>query len=141
MTQPICELHPAVFTSLRVLCDFLALFWMETESATWMGISYMSPKQLKMLRRLLYGQGYAKLVHPDFADIDLSAGLMGALVPHAVPLVDSFSIPDYVLNSALGSTDGRVYERLWDWATFGKYHHSVSKALCPSFPSSSITFS
>lgn len=30
--------------------------------------------------------------------------------PQAVPLVDSFNMPDFVLNSALGREDGNVYE-------------------------------
>lgn len=36
--------------------------------------------------------------------------------PHAVKLVDSWAMPDYLLDSALGRTDGKVYEDLWDRA-------------------------
>lgn len=36
--------------------------------------------------------------------------------PHAVKLVDGWAIPDYVLDSALGRYDGRVYEDLFDRA-------------------------
>lgn len=36
--------------------------------------------------------------------------------PHAVKLVDSWAIPDYLLDSALGRYDGRVYEDLFDRA-------------------------
>ncbi|RVX73550.1 hypothetical protein B0A52_02438 [Exophiala mesophila] len=39
--------------------------------------------------------------------------LMTNIRPHAVRLVDSWSIPDYVLESALGSYDGDVYNRLF----------------------------
>ncbi|KAF9693603.1 hypothetical protein EKO04_008555 [Ascochyta lentis] len=42
--------------------------------------------------------------------------LMTALRPHAVKLVDAWSIPDFLLDSALGSYDGRVYEELFDMA-------------------------
>lgn len=36
--------------------------------------------------------------------------------PHAVKLVDSWAIPDFLLNSALGRYDGKVYETLFDMA-------------------------
>ncbi|KAF9886343.1 hypothetical protein FE257_011602 [Aspergillus nanangensis] len=39
--------------------------------------------------------------------------LMARIRPHAVNLVDSWMIPDYLLDSALGRFDGRVYEDLW----------------------------
>jgi acyl-CoA oxidase len=42
--------------------------------------------------------------------------LMAQLRPHAVKLVDAWSIPDYLLNSALGRYDGKVYEELFDMA-------------------------
>lgn len=34
----------------------------------------------------------------------------------AVPLVDAFDFPDKVLNSALGRSDGDVYNHLYKWA-------------------------
>lgn len=34
----------------------------------------------------------------------------------AVPLVDAFDFTDKCLNSALGSYDGQVYQRLYEWA-------------------------
>ncbi|KAI8872029.1 acyl-CoA oxidase [Ramicandelaber brevisporus] len=36
--------------------------------------------------------------------------------PNAVALVDSFALPDFKLNSALGAYDGRVYERMTEMA-------------------------
>ncbi|KAG9793196.1 Peroxisomal acyl-coenzyme A oxidase 1 [Exophiala dermatitidis] len=39
--------------------------------------------------------------------------LMTDVRPHAVRLVDAWSIPDYLLESALGSYDGDVYNRLF----------------------------
>jgi acyl-CoA oxidase len=38
---------------------------------------------------------------------------MEAVRPHAVPLMDAFSIPDYLLDSALGRYDGDVYRAMW----------------------------
>ena len=43
-------------------------------------------------------------------------GLMDQVRPHAVRLVDAWSIPDYLLESALGSYDGDVYNRLFQKA-------------------------
>jgi acyl-CoA oxidase len=39
--------------------------------------------------------------------------LMAQIRPHAVRLVDAWSVPDYLLESALGSYDGDVYNRLF----------------------------
>lgn len=39
--------------------------------------------------------------------------IMESVRPHAVRLVDSFAIPDYLLDSALGRYDGKVYESLF----------------------------
>ncbi|KAL4812733.1 acyl-CoA dehydrogenase/oxidase C-terminal [Aspergillus spinulosporus] len=39
--------------------------------------------------------------------------LMSSIRPHAVRLVDAWQIPDYLLDSALGRYDGRVYEDLF----------------------------
>jgi len=39
--------------------------------------------------------------------------LMQRIRPHAVKLVDSFALPDYLLDSALGRYDGKVYEDLF----------------------------
>ncbi|PNS20453.1 Peroxisomal acyl-coenzyme A oxidase 1 [Sphaceloma murrayae] len=53
------------------------------------------------------------------SDVDLDSlpdvvlDLMGRIRPHAVNLVDAWSIPDYLLDSALGRYDGRVYEDLF----------------------------
>ncbi|KJX95356.1 acyl-CoA oxidase like protein [Zymoseptoria brevis] len=42
--------------------------------------------------------------------------LMAEVRPHAVRLVDSWKIPDYLLDSALGRSDGKVYEDLFNRA-------------------------
>jgi acyl-CoA oxidase len=47
---------------------------------------------------------------------DTIVNLMAELRPHAVKLVDAWSIPDWLLNSALGRYDGKVYEELFDMA-------------------------
>lgn len=47
---------------------------------------------------------------------DAVLNLMTELRPHAVKLVDAWSIPDWLLESALGRSDGKVYEELFDMA-------------------------
>jgi acyl-CoA oxidase len=42
--------------------------------------------------------------------------LMGRIRPHAVKLVDSWKVPEYLLDSALGRYDGKVYEDLYNRA-------------------------
>jgi acyl-CoA oxidase len=41
---------------------------------------------------------------------------MAEIRPHAVNLVDSWYIPDFLLDSALGRYDGKVYEDLFNRA-------------------------
>lgn len=50
----------------------------------------------------------------DLQDVILE--LMTELRPHAVKMVDAWAVPDWLLNSALGRSDGRVYEELFDMA-------------------------
>ena len=72
-------------------------------------------------------------------DADLDAlpdriqALMAEVRPHAVSLVDSWKVPDFLLDSALGRYDGKVYEDLYNRAhrlnplnemTFNPYHTS-----------------
>ena len=42
--------------------------------------------------------------------------LMAQIRPHAVKLVDSWKVPDFLLDSALGRSDGKVYEDLFNRA-------------------------
>jgi acyl-CoA oxidase len=44
--------------------------------------------------------------------------LLKQIRPQAVPLVDGWNIPDFLLNSCLGRYDGRVYESLWESTQF-----------------------
>ena len=42
--------------------------------------------------------------------------LMAQIRPHAVKFVDSWKVPDFLLDSALGRYDGKVYEDLFNRA-------------------------
>ena len=48
------------------------------------------------------------------------------LKPDAVALVDVIAPPDFILNSPIGHSDGRAYERLWD-AALGSPINRMSK--------------
>lgn len=60
----------------------------------------------------------AKAVSEDNLDklADKVQELMAEIRPHAVRLVDSWKIPDFLLDSALGRYDGKVYEDLFNRA-------------------------
>lgn len=109
-----------------------------------------NPQSLKLtphLRRLFRLYAYytmdanardfakAQAVHEEELDRlpEVIQGLMAEIRPHAVNLVDAWSIPDFLLDSALGRYDGRVYEDLFNRAhrlnplneiTFNSDYHS-----------------
>lgn len=60
----------------------------------------------------------ANAVTPETTHIvsDVILDLMTELRPHAVKLVDAWAIPDWLMGSALGRSDGKVYEELYDMA-------------------------
>jgi len=62
--------------------------------------------------------------------------LLATVRPQAVPLVDGFAIPDYLLNSALGRYDGNAYPALVDFATREPINGQLcmSSFLCSSIP-------
>ncbi|KAL7005898.1 hypothetical protein EMMF5_004634 [Cystobasidiomycetes sp. EMM_F5] len=70
---------------------------MDTEAADFMRANYLSPDQAEMLR----------------SRVD---ELLTIIRPQAVPLVEAFKLPDYLLNSSLGRSDGDVYRALFDFA-------------------------
>jgi len=56
----------------------------------------------------------AKALPPDAHELifDATKKTLKEIRPAAVPLVDAWNIPDFLLNSVLGRYDGRVYEAL-----------------------------
>lgn len=66
---------------------------MEAEASEFLSSGYLSPKQHELLRNRVHE-------------------LLAELRPQAVPLVDAWGCPDYLLNSALGRSDGDVYPAL-----------------------------
>ncbi|KLJ12339.1 hypothetical protein EMPG_12605 [Blastomyces silverae] len=84
-------------STLRDLFRLFALSTMETEAREFYSCGAVSNDDLDA-------------VTPRVFD------LMQRIRPHAVSLVDAWAIPDFLLNSALGRSDGKVYEELFELA-------------------------
>ncbi|XP_045495045.1 probable peroxisomal acyl-coenzyme A oxidase 1 [Colias croceus] len=60
---------------------------------------------------------YTNISEKDLRNLEMHyEGLLAAIRPNAVGLVDAFDIRDEILQSTLGSYDGRVYDRLMEEA-------------------------
>lgn len=88
--------------------------------------SQLRPHLLRLFRLYAYhtidvnAREFAKAKAAREEDLDelpqAIQNLMGEIRPHAVNLVDSWCIPDFLLDSALGRYDGKVYEDLFNRA-------------------------
>uniref|UniRef100_A0A0G4HS83 Acyl-coenzyme A oxidase n=3 Tax=Chromera velia TaxID=505693 RepID=A0A0G4HS83_9ALVE len=92
-----CSQASTVGPPLRTLCNLYAL----SEMDSCMGDFVIS-------KALPVGGGLADKI------LEEMKRLCRELRPNAVSLVDAWQFPDYLLNSALGRYDGRVYEALMD---------------------------
>jgi len=61
---------------------------------------------------VLYQGGYAQGPTPANIIRDTILELCGAIKPECLALVDAIAPPDFVLNSALGHSDGQIYKNL-----------------------------
>ncbi|KAJ3285940.1 acyl-CoA oxidase [Rhizoclosmatium globosum] len=82
---------------LGTLCVLFGLSTMEQELSEFVEDGFVSQQQTTWLRSQL-------------------KKTLAAVRPNAVALVDSWGIPDYVLNSALGRYDGKAYESMFEMA-------------------------
>jgi acyl-CoA oxidase len=88
---------PALRTVMQQLFLLYATHTMEQEGAEFLSCGYLQPKQYQLLSTKVQE-------------------IMAVIRPQAVPLVDSFALSDYLLNSQLGSSTGNVYEGLFKHA-------------------------
>ena len=88
---------PAIRQIVQKIFLLFACHTMEQEGADFLASGYIDGKQLQLLSNKVQE-------------------IMAELRPNAIGLVDSFAVPDYLLNSSLGRYDGNVYEALFDFA-------------------------
>ncbi|KAI7254717.1 acyl-CoA oxidase [Hortaea werneckii] len=108
------DLRPRVRIHLQKLFKLFALYTMEQEARDFLKAQAVSDEDLDQLPETIQT-------------------LMADIRPHAVNLVDAWRIPDFLLDSALGRYDGKVYEDLFNRAhrlnplndiTFNPYYQS-----------------
>ncbi|XP_021931418.1 probable peroxisomal acyl-coenzyme A oxidase 1 isoform X2 [Zootermopsis nevadensis] len=85
----------ALKTVLRQLSELYAVYWLLQKSGDFLMYSDVSARDIPSLQNWL-------------------EVLLSQIRPNAVGVVDGFDICDEILSSALGSYDGRVYERLFE---------------------------
>ncbi|XP_054834642.1 peroxisomal acyl-coenzyme A oxidase 2-like [Eublepharis macularius] len=95
---------------LKHLCDLFALHGIFSNMGDFLQAGHLSGKQSDMVT-----ESYL--------------GLLAVIRPDAVPLVDAFDYSDANLNSAIGSYDGRAYERLFEWAKKSPTNNQDNKAF------------
>jgi len=91
------NLSPAISKVMNKLFQLYSLYTMDADARTFSTTGATESASLDKLQ-------------------DFILNLMTEVRPHAVRLVDSWSMPDYILQSALGRKDGKVYEDLFDRA-------------------------
>ncbi|XP_032637700.1 peroxisomal acyl-coenzyme A oxidase 2 isoform X1 [Chelonoidis abingdonii] len=94
---------------VKHLCDLFALHGIFSNTGDFLHAGYTSGDQMDM-------------VTASYLD------LLAVIRNDAVPLVDAFDFTDESLNSALGSYDGHVYQRLYEWAQKSPTNKQVSQA-------------
>ncbi|OPJ71943.1 peroxisomal acyl-coenzyme A oxidase 2 isoform A [Patagioenas fasciata monilis] len=91
------ETEAGIQKIMKHLCDLFALHGIFSNAGVFLHDGYLSGAQMDM-------------VTASYLD------LLAVIRKDAVPLVDAFDFTDKSLNSALGSYDGQVYQRLYEWA-------------------------
>ncbi|XP_074951938.1 peroxisomal acyl-coenzyme A oxidase 2 isoform X3 [Phalacrocorax aristotelis] len=94
---------------MKHLCDLFALHGIFLNAGVFLHDGYISGAQMDM-------------VIASYLD------LLAVIRKDAVPLVDAFDFTDKSLNSALGSYDGQVYQRLYEWAQKSPTNKQMSPA-------------
>uniref|UniRef100_A0A8B9SGT2 Acyl-coenzyme A oxidase n=1 Tax=Anas platyrhynchos TaxID=8839 RepID=A0A8B9SGT2_ANAPL len=94
---------------MKHLCDLFALHGIFSNAGLFLHDGYISGAQMDMITA-------------SYLD------LLGVIRKDAVPLVDAFDFTDKSLNSALGSYDGNIYQRLYEWAQKSPTNQQISPA-------------
>ncbi|KAF9336897.1 hypothetical protein BG006_007005 [Podila minutissima] len=103
MPQPegvaVVELSPQAKEALTDLSDLFALHMIHKQPGEFLTSGYLNAKQVSLIGK---------------AVMDV---MENKIRPNAVGFVDAFAFPDFLLNSALGRYDGKVYETYTEMAT------------------------
>ncbi|KAF8934573.1 hypothetical protein BGZ58_005615 [Dissophora ornata] len=99
MVNPATALSGASKEALTDLSDLFAMHTIHNQPGEFLTSGYLNGMHIKML-----GEAVMEVMEKKVRR-------------NAVGLVDAFAFPDYVLNSAIGAFDGRVYERYTEMAT------------------------
>ncbi|KAK5056228.1 hypothetical protein LTR84_012781 [Exophiala bonariae] len=94
LQQPFPPLDAATHRTMQQLFMLFALFTLQDNSSDFIAMEILKPSQLDTLKTEI-------------------RQLMQTIRIHAARLVDAWSIPDYLLDSALGRYDGEVYPDLF----------------------------
>eukprot|EP00002_Diphylleia_rotans_P004624 TRINITY_DN1348_c0_g1_i1.p1 TRINITY_DN1348_c0_g1~~TRINITY_DN1348_c0_g1_i1.p1 ORF type:complete len:675 (-),score=147.76 TRINITY_DN1348_c0_g1_i1:168-2192(-) len=97
--------HPKLAGHFKLLTDIFVVYHLVQGAGDWLESGFLDGSHVEVLRATL---------------LDLFAELR----PDAVALVDGFSIPDFRLLSALGSSDGRPYDALLRWVAMEPMNQS-----------------
>ncbi|CAG8438346.1 4787_t:CDS:2 [Ambispora gerdemannii] len=95
--QKLLDSSPSLRSVLSTVCSLFALWTMEKEVGEFLISGYLTSQQTKQLNTQVLT-------------------LLAELRPNIMSLVDAFYLPDFLLHSALGRSDGRVYETMLEWA-------------------------
>ncbi|KAF9906604.1 hypothetical protein BX616_000673 [Lobosporangium transversale] len=99
VVDPTASLSSSAKQVLTRLSDLFALHMIHKEPGQFLASGYLEAKHLKWL-----GEAIMELMEKKIR-------------PDAVALVDAFAFPDYMLHSAIGAYDGKIYERYTEMAT------------------------
>ncbi|KAI3649439.1 hypothetical protein MP228_005071 [Amoeboaphelidium protococcarum] len=103
MKKPLSQLNSNVASALNVLFKCYAFYLINENTMDFVECGSLNATKLKQVRtQLLYQK----------------ESLLQSVVPYLPMLVDSLAVPDFVVNSAIGHSDGKVYERVWDSIVF-----------------------
>lgn len=87
----------ALLAIMTTCFEFYAAYTLDLNAAEFLASGFIDIKQSELIRNRV-------------------DELLAVIRPQAVSLVEGFALPDYAINSALGRSDGKVYEALVDFA-------------------------
>ncbi|KAI8636766.1 acyl-CoA dehydrogenase/oxidase C-terminal [Parasitella parasitica] len=91
----VSKVEDSLKSVLMSVCLLYGFYTVEENAGAFLQYEYFSPKQVEFIR-------------------NKTNELCGIVRDQAIPLVDSFNLSDYIVNSPLGRADGNVYVHYFD---------------------------